>query len=45
MVGAVMMLTGKWSAPGVFNVEQLDPTPFMEALGTYGLPWHEVFYT
>lgn len=45
MVGAVMMLTGKWSAPGVFNVEQLDPTPFMEALGTYGLPWQEIFYT
>jgi saccharopine dehydrogenase (NAD+, L-lysine forming) len=40
MVGAKMMLTGKWSGKGVFNMEQLDPAPFLEALGQHGLPWH-----
>jgi saccharopine dehydrogenase (NAD+, L-lysine forming) len=40
MVGAMMMLTGKWRGQGVFNMEQLDPDPFLEALGSYGLPWH-----
>ena len=27
---------------GVFNMEQLDPDPFMEDLNQYGLPWHVV---
>jgi saccharopine dehydrogenase (NAD+, L-lysine-forming) len=40
MVGAMMMMTGKWKGAGVFNMEQLDPDPFLEALGKYGLPWH-----
>lgn len=39
MIGAKMMLTGKWSGQGVFNMEQLDPDPFMEALNEHGLPW------
>ncbi len=43
MCGALMMLTGKWTRPGVYTVEQLDPDPFMEALGRYGLPWQEDF--
>ncbi len=43
MIGAKMMLTGKWRGAGVFNVEQLDPKPFMDALGPYGLPWEETF--
>lgn len=42
MVGAKMMLTGKWRGEGVFNMEQLDPDPFMEALGMHGLPWQLV---
>lgn len=42
MIGAMMMLTGKWSGEGVFNMEQLDPDPFMDALNTHGLPWKEV---
>ncbi len=42
MIGAMLMLTGEWSAPGVFNVEQLDPDKFMEALNKYGLPWQVV---
>lgn len=41
MIGAMMCLTGKWSGKGVFNVEQLDPDPFMKELPKYGLPWHE----
>ena len=40
MVGAKMMLTGQWRGKGVFNVEQLDPEPFLEELGRRGLPWH-----
>lgn len=40
MIGAKMMLTGAWMKPGVFNTEEMDPDPFMEALNQYGLPWH-----
>ncbi len=43
MIGAKMMLTGKWRGKGVFNVEQLDPKPFMDDLRRYGLPWEETF--
>jgi len=39
MIGAKMMLTGKWTGAGVFNMEQFDPDPFMDALNQYGLPW------
>ena len=39
MIGAKMMLTGKWQGKGVFNMEQLDPDPYMEALAMHGLPW------
>ncbi|PLX40717.1 MAG: saccharopine dehydrogenase [Deltaproteobacteria bacterium] len=39
MIGAMMMLTGKWRGEGVFNMEQFDPDPFMDALNNYGLPW------
>ncbi|MBN2041463.1 MAG: saccharopine dehydrogenase family protein [Spirochaetes bacterium] len=41
MIGAMMMLTGKWRGKGVFNMEQFDPDPFMEKLNIYGLPWKE----
>ncbi len=40
MVGAKMMLTKQWRGEGVFNVEQLDPEPFLEELALRGLPWH-----
>lgn len=39
MVGAAMVLTGTWTGDGVFNVEELDPDPFLEMLGENGLPW------
>jgi saccharopine dehydrogenase (NAD+, L-lysine-forming) len=41
MIGAMMMLTGEWQGAGVWNVEQLNPDPFMAKLNEYGLPWHE----
>jgi len=43
MIGAMMMLTGKWRGKGVFNVEEFDPDPFMDELNRRGLPWTEVF--
>lgn len=43
MIGAMMVLTGKWKKPGVFNVEEFDPDPFMDALNEWGLPWKETF--
>ncbi len=39
MIGAMMVMTGAWEGAGVFNMEQLDPDEFMEALNQYGLPW------
>ena len=44
MIGAAMLLGGHWKAPGVWNMEQLDPDPFMAMLNTQGLPWevHEL---
>jgi saccharopine dehydrogenase (NAD+, L-lysine-forming) len=39
MIGAALMLTGRWKGAGVFNMEQLDPDPFMEMLNRHGLPW------
>ncbi len=41
MLGAMMVLTGKWQGKGVFNVEEFNPDPFMEKIGTHGLPWNE----
>ena len=42
MIGSMMLLTGAWRTPGVFNMEQLDPDKFMEGLNSYGLPWQIV---
>ncbi len=39
MIGAKMMLEGKWQEAGVWNMEQMDPDPFMEDMNQYGLPW------
>jgi saccharopine dehydrogenase (NAD+, L-lysine-forming) len=43
MIGAKMMMQGKWMKPGVWNLEQLDPDPFMDALNEHGLPWQETW--
>ena len=42
MIGAMMFLKGLWNKPGVHNVEEFDPDPFMEQLNSQGLPWHEI---
>mgnify|MGYP001040831177 FL=1 len=39
MIGSKMILEKKWTGDGVFNIEQMDPDPFMEDLNQYGLPW------
>jgi saccharopine dehydrogenase (NAD+, L-lysine-forming) len=43
MIGASMLLSGKWKKPGVYNIEEFDPDPFMDALNKWGLPWQENF--
>ena len=40
-IGALMFFKGLWRRPGVYNVEEFDPDPFMEQLMTQGLPWQE----
>ncbi len=45
MIGAMMMLTGKWKKEGVWHMEQWDPDPFMDALNHHGLPWMAVELT
>jgi saccharopine dehydrogenase (NAD+, L-lysine-forming) len=42
MIGAMMFMKGLWKKPGVFNVEEFDPDPFMIELNQNGLPWTEV---
>lgn len=42
-IGAIMFMKGIWRKPGVYNVEEFDPDPFMEQLNKQGLPWHELF--
>lgn len=39
MIGAALMVQGVWSGEGVFNIEQLDPDPYMDMLNRHGLPW------
>ena len=39
MIGAALMVAGAWAGAGVFNMEQLDPDPFMDMLNRHGLPW------
>lgn len=41
MIGAMLMVNGTWKGKGVFNVEELDPDPFMAALNKWGLPWKQ----
>ena len=40
-IGAMMFFKGLWRRPGVYNVEEFDPDPFMDALNAWGLPWQE----
>ena len=38
MIGAMLMIQKIWFKPGVWNVEQFDPDPFMDLLNKHGLP-------
>ena len=38
MIGAMLMIQKIWYKPGVWNVEQFDPDPFMDLLNKHGLP-------
>lgn len=42
MIGARLMAEGTWMKPGVWNLEQLDPDPFMEEMNERGLPWRVI---
>ncbi len=42
MIGAMMLVTGKWNKKGVYTPEEFDPDPFMEELNRNGLPWKVV---
>ena len=43
MIGAMLVMNGTWTKPGVYNIEEFDPDPFMDALNKWGLPWKEDF--
>lgn len=41
VTGALMMARGEWGTEaGVWNVEQMNPNPFMDEVAKQGLPWH-----
>ncbi len=42
-LGASLFVRGLWKMPGVHNVEEFNPDPFMAELPERGLPWTEVF--
>jgi saccharopine dehydrogenase (NAD+, L-lysine-forming) len=39
-IGGMMVASGLWKRPGVWNMEEMDPDPFMAELSKRGLPWH-----
>ena len=42
MIGAMMLMTKTWDKDVVYNIEEFDPDPFMDALNEFGLPWKVV---
>ena len=44
MIGAMLVMNGTWNRSGVWNMEEFDPDPFMDALNRWGLPWREDFH-
>jgi saccharopine dehydrogenase (NAD+, L-lysine-forming) len=42
MIGAALMLNGTWMRPGVWNVEEFDPDPFIVMMNRWGLPVDEL---
>jgi saccharopine dehydrogenase (NAD+, L-lysine forming) len=39
MIGSALVMQGIWSGAGVYNMEQMDPDPYMDMLNHHGLPW------
>lgn len=39
MIGAALVVQNIWTGDGVFNMEEMDPDPFMDMLNAHGLPW------
>ena len=39
MIGSILILNKVWFKKGVWNLEQLDPDPFMKLLTMNGLPY------
>jgi saccharopine dehydrogenase (NAD+, L-lysine-forming) len=39
MIGAKLLHNNSWALKGSRNIEEFDPTPFMEELKKEGLPW------
>ena len=39
-IGGAMIASGQWTRPGVWNMEEMNPDPFMAELNKRGLPWH-----
>ena len=39
VVAASLVAEGKWRLPGIYNVEQLDPNPFLERMVQLGMMW------
>ncbi|QMV14347.1 carboxynorspermidine synthase [Vibrio spartinae] len=39
ITAAIQFFRQQWAAPGVFNMEQLDPDPFLETMPSIGLDW------
>lgn len=44
MIGTMLVMNGTWQKPGVYNIEEFDPDPFMAALNRWGLPWQESYH-
>ena len=42
MIVAMMLMTKTCYKDGVYNIEEFDPDPFMDALNEFGLPWKVV---
>jgi saccharopine dehydrogenase (NAD+, L-lysine-forming) len=42
MIGAKLLMEGKWSGKGVFNMENFDAKAFMDELNKQGLPWEMI---
>ncbi len=40
MVGGALVASGQWKKRGTINIEQLNPDPFLQSIGEFGLPWH-----